>query len=513
MPVAHSKDLTSAPASEVELLEQVHDAINATDANGVLNAWNAGCERLYGYSAEEALGRNVEFLLFPEDVPYLVHEVFAPLAVQDVLEMTVRNRRKDGTAIFVALRLSVVRDASGAIQRIIGCSNDITERKKADDALRRQILERRRAEDALRASELKLNHLLLRSPAVLFSLDPSINYTPTFISENVESIFGYPSAKFVRDLEFWRERVHPDDFEPVWAATLNLTPEATAALEYRFLHADGAYRHVRVTLVGVGDHEGRLVELVGHWVDVTPEKRSEELRREQDRLRLFAEELLKMQDAVRKRISRELHDDLNQRLATVILEIGLLEKGARNASLRSKLSALKTQAAKISDEVRRIALELHTAGLDQFGLPAVLEQECADLSARTGIQVQCLMRCAPASLPESVALALYRVAQECLRNIVKHSQSDRIVVTLGGTHSEVTLTVQDWGVGFVLEEARTRRSLGLVIMGERIRQVGGTIEIRSTPGQGTKVEARIPLAKGDSIRTDPGNRDFKEFPA
>jgi PAS domain S-box-containing protein len=493
------------PLFDAELLEHVHDAINATDAHGMINAWNAGSERLYGYTAAEAIGQHVSLLLFPEDVAYLVHEVFTPLASNNVLEKIVRNRRKDGTAIFVSLRLSVIRDSSGAIQRIIGCSNDITQHKEADDALRREIQDRRRAEDALRTSERNLNHLLSRSPAVLFSCDPTRGYASTFMSENVEAIFGYRPDEFLGNFQFWKERVHPDDYPGVMTTILELGPSATTMYDYRFLHANGTYRHVKVTATNVPDANGRLVEFIGHWVDITAEKEAEASRQEQDRLRFFAEALLSTQDAIRKRMSRELHDDLNQRLATIILEVGLIEKETQNAELRKKLRSLKTQAAGISDEVRRIALELHSAGLEQFGLSATLEQECKNFASRTGIQVdcECAMKSAPATLPEPVALGLYRVAQECLRNIVKHAQTKRIAVKLNANDSELELVVRDWGVGFDLNEAKTRRSLGLIIMDERARQAGGTLEIRSTKGEGTEVVARVSLLnrENDAERT------------
>src|SRR3954470_23995382 len=147
-PIAHRDAMKKAkppsPLREAELLAQVQDAINATDGKGILHTWNAGAERIYGYSRSEVIGRHVNLLFFPKDRAVLKREVFEPLAVRDALEVTVRNRRKDGAEIFVALRLSVLRDRSGAISSIIGCSNDITERKKAEEALLLEIEERKR---------------------------------------------------------------------------------------------------------------------------------------------------------------------------------------------------------------------------------------------------------------------------------------------------------------------------------------------------------------------------------
>jgi two-component system sensor histidine kinase UhpB len=187
---------------------------------------------------------------------------------------------------------------------------------------------------------------------------------------------------------------------------------------------------------------------------------------------------------------------LNQRLATLILEIGLLERDLPCAAdlIQSRLHDLKDQAAKISDEVRRIALQLHSAGLEQFGLRAALEQECATLADRAKITIRFKSKSARKVLPEDVSLSLYRVAQECLRNVVRHSQAQRALVTLEDTSDGIRLCVEDNGIGFEQGEVRARKSLGLISMNERVRLVNGTLLLDSNKGRGTRVEVRVPLA-------------------
>jgi len=157
------------------------------------------------------------------------------------------------------------------------------------------------------------------------------------------------------------------------------------------------------------------------------------------------------------------------------------------------LLGLKSRIAGISDDVRRIALQLHSAGLEQFGLRAALEQECTVISERTKIQIDFQANATPDVLPENVSIYLYRVAQECLRNVITHSKTKRATVTLDGGPGEIRLCVEDKGVGFDLTQARAHQSLGLISMGERIRQVGGTLVIDSAAGGGTRVEACVPL--------------------
>jgi len=481
--------------SKANLIDLVHDAINATDPNGILVAWNAAAERIYGYSAAEVLGKNISLLCFPEDLDILERDILAPLQTKDFHEVTVRNRCKDGTEIFVELRLSVVRDRSGSAVRLIGCSHDITQRKHAEDALLQEIAERKRIEAALRASDEKLKQLLLRGPAVLWTSKTSGDYGATFVSENVTAQFGYTPEDFLRDSGFWLSQVHPEDRPRLLAEVRERASTGRWSTEYRFLHGDGGYRYVLDSAVAVQDESGNVVEYVGHMVDITSEKQAEAHRLEREKLQLFAEALLSAQEAERKRVSRELHDDLNQRLATLILEMGLLHRDppASAEAFRQQCARLKGQVADISDDVRRIALQLHSAGLEHFGLRAALEQECAVVSERAGIRIGFKAKSAPDVLPETVSTCLYRVAQECLRNVITHSQAKRAAVTLEGAKGEIRLRVQDQGVGFDPEEARARNSLGLISMNERLRQVGGTLVIASTAGRGTRVDARVPL--------------------
>jgi PAS domain S-box-containing protein len=504
-----------AQFSDSDLLNQVHDAINATDAHGILCAWNAESERLYGYKAEEALGQHVSILFFPVDIPILEHEIIGPLLVNRTRhELTVRNRRKDGAEIYVALRLAVVRDATGLVTRIIGCSNDITERKWAEDALKCEIAQRKRMEAALRSNEQRLKHLVSRSPGVLYSCDATRGFAPTFVSDNVHSILGYPPESFLGNPEFWRSRIHRDDCASVIAKSAELNKPGPVLFEYRFLHADGNYRHVRDSVVSIHDESGNLTEIVGQWIDVTLEKEAEDARREHEKLRYYAEALLATQEAERKRISRELHDDLNQRLATLILEISMLERAvpARDRDLKQRLTGIKDQTASVSDDVRRIALQLHSAGLEQFGLCTVLESECRTMAERTGIDIEFETNSLHDPLPEHASLCLYRVAQECLRNVAKHSRAQRAVVRVSGAPGEVRLQVEDWGIGFNPEETKARVSLGLISMKERLRQVNGALFVDSTPGSGTRVEARVPLGSHFDGRTEQWPADARVDP-
>jgi PAS domain S-box-containing protein len=505
------------------LLRLVHDAIIMSDLAGVVHLWNPGAERVYGYSSAEMTGKPLTTVYFPEDLSGIPAGIANPVQFAangaSLTEAIVRRRHKDGRPLTISLRIAEIRDSAGALTGFITCSNDITRRRVAEEALlrahaeleqrvaartrelsamnirlREQIAERRSVEEALRSSRERLDHLLLSSPGVLYSCGTPGSLALTFVSPNALQVLGYPAADYLAP-QFWLDRIHPDDRSAALKLRESAVRDGRHCGEYRFEHADGTWRVIRDSAVVTLGLSGQPVEIVGYWLDITAERRAEETQREQERLRLFAEALLAAQEGERRRVSRELHDDLNQRLASLILDIGLLEKGLPEspAQIRRRLTALRKSAAGISDSVRAIALQLYSAGLEQFGLAAVLEEECASLQRRSGIRIRFNGTAVNGSLPENVSLCLYRVSQECLRNVIRHSGAQRVSVTLEDGIRSVRLCVEDDGVGFSPEEKSGRRSLGLTSINDRVKLLSGLVTVDSRIGRGTRIEVTLPL--------------------
>ncbi len=342
---------------QAQILEQVHDAVVSTDMDGVIETWNAAAERLLGYSAREAVGREVGFLTFPEDRTRIHDEIFGPLASQESHELTVRNRCKNGDEIFVALRLSKLRDEDGTPIGLIGCSNDITERRRAEEAL---------------------------------------------------------------------------------------------------LASDAA------------------------------------LRRSHQEIQDLADRLLSAQEEERSRLSRELHDDLYQRLAALAIEIGLLKQALPpGPSSDAALDQLHQRAVEILKDVRHLSRELHPAILDHLGLEKALASYCRELEEHEGLATRFSVKNDLPPIPLEIGLGLYRIVQEGLRNVVRHSGVQEARVTLIGAPDGLRLAIADAGAGFEIEEARGSRGIGLRSMEERARLLGGRLEVRSRPGLGTELKVRI----------------------
>jgi signal transduction histidine kinase len=224
--------------------------------------------------------------------------------------------------------------------------------------------------------------------------------------------------------------------------------------------------------------------------------REESLRRTQEELQLLARRLLQAQEEERRRIAREMHDDWTQRLAILAIDAVKLERQLR-ASDRGLpvLRAMREQLVTLSEDVHAMSRRLHPAILDDLGLIEALRSECASLMEREKIAVDYRPGTLPGSLPGEVALCVYRIAQEALRNIAKHAVTSQAWVSLVATDRELVLSVEDRGAGFEAADTRAPFGLGLPSMQERVRLVQGALTIESTPGQGTRVTARVPLAR------------------
>jgi signal transduction histidine kinase len=235
--------------------------------------------------------------------------------------------------------------------------------------------------------------------------------------------------------------------------------------------------------------------------------REQSLRQTREGLRKLAAKLLHAQEEERRRIAREMHDDWTQRLALLGIDLAKLEKhvGAPETAL-PLLRTIQERLVGLSEDVHALSRQLHPSILDDLGLVEALRSECASFSRREGIAVVYRPEEVPATLPKDVALCVYRVAQEALRNLAKHAAVNEAWVTLTATGPDLLLRVQDKGVGF--DPARAGAwsgdhapargpGLGLSSMEERARLIQAKLSVTSAPGRGTTVEVRVPLARSD----------------
>ncbi|HZS50173.1 MAG TPA: response regulator [Bryobacterales bacterium] len=234
------------------------------------------------------------------------------------------------------------------------------------------------------------------------------------------------------------------------------------------------------------------------WIlcDITDLRHAEELRHRDERLGALTAALITAQEEERRRLSRELHDSLNQKLCMLAVGVEQLEQELPDsaAAIRKELQSLRRRAEEISDDVRRTAYQLHPSILEHLGLGVALRSYCEEVQKRTGIKIRFRQRGLPDSIPQDVALCFYRVAQEAIQNAAKHSGAQMIVISLRSAGGSLRLTVADSGKGFDPGD-KSRQGLGLISMAERVRLVNGALVVKTGPGEGARIDLRVSLQR------------------
>jgi signal transduction histidine kinase len=209
----------------------------------------------------------------------------------------------------------------------------------------------------------------------------------------------------------------------------------------------------------------------------------------QDALSTMSRRLIEAQEQERARIGRELHDDINQRLAMLAVELEQLQD---NPEVGSRLQELRKQTTEISNDVQALSHELHSSKLEYLGVVAGIKSWCREFGERQRMEIE-FKSDVVSILPLDVGVCFFRVLQEALHNAVKYSGAKRVEVQLAERSNEVHLIVRDSGKGFEIEDARQGRGLGLTSMQERVRLVNGTFAIESKPMRGTTIHVRVPI--------------------
>jgi two-component system sensor histidine kinase UhpB len=220
------------------------------------------------------------------------------------------------------------------------------------------------------------------------------------------------------------------------------------------------------------------------------------LRASYDRIQDLAGRLITAQEAERSRIAGELHDDVNQQLAGLSIALSNvkreLQNGA-NGTVQEEISRLQQRTIGLADVIRNLSHELHPGVLQHAGLVAALRGHCAEFGAQHAIEVTLSAADGLDLIPHNVALCLYRVAQEALRNIAEHAGARRAQVTVRSTEDFLELLIADDGQGFDLAEAQRLGGLGLISLDERVRLIGGSLAISTELKRGTEMRVRVPL--------------------
>ena len=456
------------------LFEQASLGIAVEDLEGTLLLVNPALCSMLGYAENELCGMNCSQFANPEDSQddwALFQQLQAGIINQYSLEK--RYVRKDGDRIWGRLNVSLLKNDDGGPPLVFAFLENITER--------------RRTEDALRESEQRFRLAAYAGKMFSYEWDAATDIVVRS-GEYAEMLCTDKVAELTTGQKI-SAKVHPDDREIVLAADAALSPEKPhLRVSHRMNPADGSVIWVEKTGRGHFNEQGQILRIVGMVADITERKLAEAALADVSR------RLIEAQDQERNRIARELHDDIGQRLALLSVELEQLHQDSSDlAEVRRRMGELHRQASEITTDIQTLSHELHSTRLDHLSPVAAMRGLCREIGQQTKVEIDFKNKDLPGPLPPDISLCLFRVLQEALRNSVKHSGARHIEVGLYGTPDEVHLAVSDGGVGFDREAAKQSRGLGLVSMEERLKIVKGKLSIDSQPSRGTTIRASVPL--------------------
>ena len=357
---------------------------------------------------------------------------------------------------------------------------DVLARQAAD------LIERTLAEEALRESEKRFRLIANTAPVMIWMSGAQKQIT--YLNQTWLDYTGRPSAAVLGQRR--AQVLHPDDE----ARSLEVYEKAfeqreAFQMEHRLRRHDGVYRWVVTAGVPRYNVDGSFVGYIGTAVDIT------ELKLAEEALSTVSQKLIEAHEEESSRIARELHDDINQRLAVVAMRLGYLKKRppASASGFEQEIGEVSQQIVDLVSDIQALSHDLHPPKLKLLGLEAAVAGFCEELSRRHGVTIDVHFENIPEALPPEISLCLYRVLQEALQNVVKHSASRHANVSLNGHIDTIDLTVKDSGTGFHPLEAMRGPGLGLTSMKERLRVVGGQLSIHSQRGRGTMIHAVAPL--------------------
>jgi PAS domain S-box-containing protein len=463
------------------LLDLTHDTVFVRDMSDAITYWNRGAQSLYGWSREEAVGRITHELMrtrFPTSLDKIRKELLRTGRWEGELVHT----KRDGTEVVVASRWSLQWDESGQPAAILETNNDITERKRLDNDLRRTQAY------LIAAQELGKTGSWARRTST----------GEMYWSEEVFRIFGVDSKTTTATQELIDGLLHPDDRElSQRIVDTAIREQRSYEMDLRIIRPDGVLRYLHMRGQPVFDENGEADEFIGVVMDITDRKRTERA------LRRARERVLQTRFAAildeRTRLARDIHDTLLQGFTGIALK--LVAASSRVTDPPESITALQDLirlAQQTLIDARRAVWDLRSPMLESGDFSAALRTAAEDCVRGTPLQLEYGVGGPPRTMDPEAEAVMVRVTQEAITNVVKHADARTVRVQLSFEARRVRLSVIDDGKGFTVESDFQAYGghWGLLGMRERASQVHGKLSLRSTPGHGTEVVLLVPYAVG-----------------
>jgi PAS domain S-box-containing protein len=451
----------------VAVVDSSDDAIVTKTLDGVIRSWNRGAERLFGYTAGEAVGRQI-FLIIPPDRVAEEQDVLARLRLGERIDHfeTIRQT-KDGRRIPISLTVSPVRDDLGNVIGASKVARDITLRLQRDELRARLASIVQSSDDAIVGKTLD---------GVIASWN-----------EGAERLFGYTAEEAVGQPIFLiipedRRAEEEDVLSRLWRG------ERIDHFETIRQSKDGRRLPMSLCVSPIRDDQGRIIGASKVARDISD-------RLERERARLLTR-LVVAQEDERARMARELHDQLGQQMTALRLTLETLKAAALDRhDLRAQIEMLQEMARQLDADVAFRVRGLRSVVLETSGLAAALREYVGNWSQHFSVPLRLHTNLTEDRLPPEVEGTMYRVVQEALNNVLKHARAVHVDIALERHADHVSLIIEDDGVGFdPSNTAISTGGVGLVGMRERAALIGADLQIESTAGRGTTVFVRVPLA-------------------
>jgi PAS domain S-box-containing protein len=459
--------------------ENSAEGVMITDSDNKIISVNPSFSRLSGYMEDDVLGKDPSILASGRHQQSFFAEMWRSVAQHGHWQGDVVNRDRYGKEFTAWLNISAVKDRNGILMNHVGSFFDVTQERRAQQSLRRE--------------KLFSDSMMESMPGIIYFYDRHGHFLRW--NKNFMQVSGYDAAEIAQmhPLDFFavdqkpllRQRIDEVMATGESSVEASLVTKDRRAIPYLFtgrrLTFDGAE-----FLVGVG-------------VDISKRKAAEtELSDYATRLQAISRQLLNVQESERRRLGRELHDTVGQELAAVNLNLSIvfnLLPAEAPVAMVGRLADSQSLLNEASQHLREVMVELRPPGLDDLGLIAALKDHALRVGRRAALRIAVTGTEPTPRLEPMVAIALFRIAQEALNNVVKHAHAARVSIDLRSRQNRLLLEIADDGAGFHHRlPGRRIESMGMMTMRERAEAIGGKVAVRSAIGKGTKILVTLPRA-------------------
>jgi PAS domain S-box-containing protein len=456
-----------------------------TDLVGRVTDVNPALEKMTGYTKEELLGQNPIILNAEKNAEDVQKSIFEALQKEEVWTGEILDRKKNGDLHYVKSSIFPMYDEEENVISYVGFQEDISER--------------RNTQNALKESEGFLKETQTIGKLGSYTLDiPSGKWVS---SEILDNIFGIDS-NFDKSFDGWTKILHPE-WQSIMIDYFNqevVEDKNKFDKEYQIIRQNDK---AELWVHGIGElkynDDNQPITMVGTIRDITESKFAEaKLKESEDKLRNLSRYLNNVREEDRKKIARAVHDDLGQKLTAINLDVSWIKQNipAEFVELKEMFEPVLEMVNQSIITVQKISTELRPGILDDLGLLNAIQWQSNEISRRSNLVFTLNLYEDEIALPDKVKTALFRVYQEALTNIVRHSKANNVSVNLGIQERNIIFEISDDGIGISKSNINDFTSFGIIGMRERVASINGIIEITNLANTGTKIKMTVPFWGG-----------------